>query len=208
MNLNSWLYKNGYLALKNGNTSREWFQDVDWSRTKAFGLGLGGLYINLKGRESKGIVEPGEAYDGLKKELIDKLSGLRDEDENQVAIESVYDSREIYVGPYVHEAPDMIVGYTPGYRVSWDSVTGKVNDTLFEDNTKAWSGDHCIDPRIVPGIIFSSHKLNTESPAIIDIAPTILNLFGMDIPQHMDGHNLIDAENIANARVKKGKKHD
>jgi predicted AlkP superfamily phosphohydrolase/phosphomutase len=101
----------------------------------------------------------------------------------------------------------MIVGYNEGYRVSWDSVTGKVDSTLFEDNTKAWSGDHCIDPRIVPGIIFCNRKINTNSPAIIDIAPTALNLFGLEAPKHMDGRNLIDTMNTSLKKDKKGKKN-
>ena len=90
--------------------------------------------------------------------------------------------------------PDFIVGYNLGYRVSWDSVTGIVNSTIFEDNTKAWSGDHCIDPELVPGIIFSNFKLNTQKPSIIDIAPTALELFGVKIPPHMDGKAMIDEE--------------
>jgi predicted AlkP superfamily phosphohydrolase/phosphomutase len=101
----------------------------------------------------------------------------------------------------------LIVGYNEGYRVSWDSVTGKVNDTIFEDNKKAWSGDHCIDPGLVPGIIFCTHKLNTKNPAIIDIAPTVLSLFGIPIPKHMDGKSIIDNNSTFN-NSNEGKKHE
>ena len=206
INMNSWLYRNGYLSLKEGKKqSEEWFKDVDWEKTKAYGLGLGGIYLNIKNRESQGTVARGDEAKALKKDIIAKLNGLKDEENGQTAINTVFDRDDLPQGPYKENCPDMIVGYNEGYRVSWDSVTGKVNDTLFEDNTKAWSGDHCIDPRIVPGIFFCNHKINTESPAIIDIAPTILNLFGMKIPNHMDGRNLIDTEYFSINPEKKGK---
>lgn len=195
VNLNSWLYLNGYLHLKEDRkTSGEWFKDVDWTKTKAYGLGLAGLYINQKGRESQGTVMPGEETLSLKKELISKLSGLRDEQEKNIAVNTLFDKDVIPPGPYKENCPDLIVGYNEGYRVSWDSVTGKVNGTLFEDNIKAWSGDHCIDPRIVPGIIFTNVPLANAKPSIIDIAPTALKLFGVTPPPHMDGRVIIDTE--------------
>lgn len=197
VNLNSWLYKNGYLSLKAGKAkSEEWFKDVDWEKTKAYGLGLAGVYINQKGRESKGIVNPGEETKALKKELIQKLNGLKDEECGAIAINKVFDRDELPPGPYKENCPDLIIGYNEGYRVSWESVTGKVNDIFFEDNTKAWSGDHCIDPRIVPGIFFSNKKINTSTPSIVDIAPTALELFGVNPPSHMDGHSLINKETL------------
>ena len=193
VNINSWLYKNGYLALKEGKTtSGEWFSDVDWSRTRAYGLGLGGIYLNVKGREAQGIVSPGEELTALKKELSEKMTGLKDDKSGAVAINRMYDKDDIPAGPYKGNCPDFIVGYNEGYRVSWDSVTGIVNDVLFEDNTKAWSGDHCMDPALVPGVIFSSLPLKTENPHITDIAPTVLDLFGIDIPGHMDGKPFVD----------------
>jgi predicted AlkP superfamily phosphohydrolase/phosphomutase len=198
VNINSWLYKNGYLHLKDGKqTSEEWFKDVDWKRTKAYGLGLGGIYINQKGREAQGIVDPGAETKILKGMLIQKLNGLKDDETEDVAITKIYDRDEIPPGPYKENCPDFIVGYNEGYRASWDSVTGVVNSTIFEDNTKAWSGDHCIDPRLVPGIIFSNYKLNSEGPSIIDIAPTALELFGIKVPQHMDGQVIVDTETTA-----------
>ncbi|MBD3415471.1 MAG: nucleotide pyrophosphatase [Candidatus Aminicenantes bacterium] len=192
VNINSWLYKNNYLSLKQGKThSREWFKDVDWKNTRAYGLGLGGIYINVKGREQQGIVSLGEEYQSLKSELKSKLEHLKDEEENQNAINKIYDRDEIPPGPYKGNCPDLIVGYHEGYRVSWDSVTGKVDSTLFQDNTKAWSGDHCIDPALVPGILFCDRKINKQQTGIVDIAPTILKLFGIHPPEHMDGSSLI-----------------
>ena len=187
MNLNAWLHQNGYLALKDGKSeSGDWFDDVDWSRTRAYTMGLNGLYLNLKGREKQGIVDPAEA-DALKDELRERLSGLVDPASGAVGVTGVFVTDEFYRGPYTENAPDLLVGYGAGYRASWDSVMGKVTRQIFEDNTKAWSGDHCIDPRLVPGVLFSSHKFIEDKPAIVDVAPTILKLFGLALPAHFDG---------------------
>ncbi len=194
VNLNSWLLANGYLSLKDGSgQSGEWFRDVDWDRTRAYGLGLGGIYLNVRGREARGTVAAGEEAERLKAELVGKLTGLKDPATGQVAITHVYDSGRIYAGPYKDNAPDLIIGYNEGFRASWDGVTGIVNRTVFEDNTKAWSGDHCIDPPLVPGVFFSSLKIKTDNPSIMDIAPTALALFGLQAPAHMDGRSLVEA---------------
>jgi predicted AlkP superfamily phosphohydrolase/phosphomutase len=188
VNLNAWLHQNGYLALKSGKTeSGDWFEDVDWSRTRAYTMGLNGLYLNLKGREREGIIEPGADADALKNELRNKLDGLVDPASGRVGITGVFDCDAIYAGPYVDNAPDLIVGYGEGFRASWDSVMGKVTHQIFEDNLKAWSGDHCIDPRLVPGVLFCNRKIAEEKPAIVDVAPTILKLFGLALPGHLDG---------------------
>lgn len=187
LNLNAWLHQNGYLTLKDGKTeSGDWFEDVDWSRTRAYTMGLNGLYLNVKGREKQGTVDPAEA-EALKKELQQKLNGLADPASGAVGITGVFITGNVYRGPYTENAPDLIVGYGAGYRASWDSVMGKVTAQVFEDNVKAWSGDHCIDPRLVPGVLFSSHKFAEEKPAIVDVAPTILQLFGLALPAHFDG---------------------
>jgi predicted AlkP superfamily phosphohydrolase/phosphomutase len=187
MNLNAWLHQNGYLALKEGKTeSGDWFEDVDWSRTRAYTMGLNGLYLNIKGREKQGIVDPSEE-DALKKEIQEKLNGLVDPASGTVGITGVFIADNVYRGPYTENSPDLIVGYGAGYRASWDSVMGKVTGQIFEDNVKAWSGDHCIDPRLVPGVLFSSHKFIEDKPAIVDVAPTMLKLFGIALPAHFDG---------------------
>ncbi|MBN2408421.1 MAG: alkaline phosphatase family protein [Candidatus Aminicenantes bacterium] len=193
VNLNSWLYLNGYLSLKDGKeSSDEWFKDVDWEKTRAYGLGLGGLYINQKGREANGIVGAGEEAKALKAELTSRLNGLRDEAAGDIAITEVYDRDRIYAGPYAPNAPDLIIGYNVGFRVSWDSVTGKIDRTVFEDNPKAWSGDHCIDPKHVPGVFYFSRKSAAKIPSIMDVAPTVLTLFGLPVPGHMDGRSLLE----------------
>nr|NIR49909.1 nucleotide pyrophosphatase [candidate division KSB1 bacterium]NIR68388.1 nucleotide pyrophosphatase [candidate division KSB1 bacterium]NIS25332.1 nucleotide pyrophosphatase [candidate division KSB1 bacterium]NIT72243.1 nucleotide pyrophosphatase [candidate division KSB1 bacterium]NIU26051.1 nucleotide pyrophosphatase [candidate division KSB1 bacterium] len=193
INLNAWLKANDYLTLKEGKTgSGEYFQDVDWEKTKAYAFGLAGIYINLKGREKKGVVEPGEEYDQLKQELIERLSGFKDPKTGDVAITELFDSRRIYNGPYVGQGPDLISGYNIGYRISWNGATGVVNDDIFEDNVKAWSGDHCIDPRLVPGVIFCNKGINANKPALVDIAPTVLELFGIDRPKYMEGRSIFE----------------
>ena len=179
---------------------------MDWNRTRVYALGLGGIYINQKSRETHGIVNPDQETKALKKELLEKLDGLNDKDKNSVAINKVFDRDELPPGPYIDNCPDLVVGYNEGYRVSWDSVTGKVNNTVFEDNTKAWSGDHCIDPRIVPGVFFSTLKINTAYPSIIDIAPTVLELFGLDVPSHMDGQALINTQEDSSLKKSKQRK--
>jgi predicted AlkP superfamily phosphohydrolase/phosphomutase len=190
-NLNAWLHQNGYLALKPGASgSEEWLQGVDWARTRAYALGLSGLFLNVKGREAQGVVEPGEEAARLKAELIAKLSGLRDDEKGSVAIREAFDSWKLYQGPYLGNAPDLIIGYDEGYRVSWDGATGVVATPVFEDNVKAWSGDHCVDPRLVPGVFFCNYPVDRASPRLLDIAPTALRIFGVERPGHMEGEPL------------------
>jgi len=187
-NLNAWLHREGYLSLVSGSTvSEQWFRHVDWQRTRAYGMGLNGLYLNLAGRERHGIVQAGEDADALIKELRGKLGGIIDPDTKQVAIREVFDTREVYAGPYRENAPDLLVGYASGYRAAWESVNGSVQGEVFLDNTRPWSGDHCIDPHDVPGVLFANRPILGEEHAIADVAPTILQLFGLPIPRHMDG---------------------
>jgi predicted AlkP superfamily phosphohydrolase/phosphomutase len=187
--LNAWLLEHGYLALKPGAAGRKYLKDIDWSRTRAYAIGLAGLYINKRGRESQGIVEPRDAP-ALEKELAAKLTGLRDEPLDRLAIREAWPARTLYNGPYLDAAPDVIVGYADGYRPSWDAAVGKVSQQVFEDNLKAWSGDHCVDPRLVPGVVFSNRKIFAEDPGIEDMAPTALDLFGIEPPPYMEGRSL------------------
>jgi hypothetical protein len=104
-----------------------------------------------------------------------------------VAIVKVRDNEVAYTGPYRETAPDFIMGYSRGYRVGWDTAIGRITGSVFSDNTKAWSGDHCIDPDLIPGILFCSHKVLSESPRLMDLGPTALDLFGVSVPENMDG---------------------
>ena len=191
VNLNSWLHREGYLVLKPGSDGRaEWLRGVDWAATRAYSVGLTGMFLNVTGREAQGIVAPGAEAAALKTELISKLTGLRDAEKDAIAIQEAFDTARLYAGPYVANAPDLLIGYNAGYRVSWDGATGIVAGPVFADNTKAWSGDHCIDPRLVPGVFFCNRSIDTAEPALMDIAPTALRLFGIDPPAYMDGRPL------------------
>jgi predicted AlkP superfamily phosphohydrolase/phosphomutase len=194
VNLNSWLRENGYLALTGGGAeSGRYFQGVDWSRTRAYCLGLSGLYINRQGREASGIVRAGAEAEALERELIARLQGLRDEELGEVAIGHVYATRRLYRGPYLDAAPDLIIGYNEGYRASWEAAVGQVTARVIQDNPKAWSGDHCVDPVLVPGVLFSSRRIDCEDPGIEDMAPTALDLFGVEPPSWMDGKPVFHA---------------
>jgi predicted AlkP superfamily phosphohydrolase/phosphomutase len=191
VNLNSWLRQEGYLVLKEGSDgSEEWLRGVDWSKTRAYCLGLTGMFLNVKGREQHGVVAPGAEVAALKREIIGKLHGLVDAERGEVGIREAFDTSALYAGPYLENAPDLLIGYNAGYRTSWDCATGVVAAPIFEDNVKAWSGDHCIDPRLVPGVFFCNRSIDAEEPALIDIAPTALRLFGIDPPAYMDGRPL------------------
>jgi predicted AlkP superfamily phosphohydrolase/phosphomutase len=194
INLNAWLLANGYLALKeDADASEPWLQSVDWTKTQAYAVGLVGIFLNIEGREAHGIVAAGEEAESLKAELMDKLAGLVDEEKGDVAINEAFDTDTLYRGPYKGNAPDLLIGYNHGYRISWDCASGVVAGSVFEDNTKAWSGDHIVDPRLVPGIFLANHTITKEDPAIIDLAPTALSLFGIKPLAHMEGAPIIDA---------------
>lgn len=199
LNLNSWLRDNGYLVLKKDapmdeasgkQISRDWLRDVDWTQTKAFSLGLTGMFINRKARERDGIVEEGQPLDDLKVEIKAKLMALKDPKTDELVFRDVFDAAQIFTGPYVFEAPDLFMGYKRGYRNSWNGATGSCPVEAFSDNTKAWSGDHCIDPREVPGVIFTDRPINTDTPNLMDLAPTALRTFGLEPPAYMQGQPL------------------
>ena len=194
VDLNAWLLEQGHLTLKDGaqTSNRIYLADVDWSQTRAYAIGLAGIFINEQGRESQGIVPPGERKQKLVSQIAQSLTGIVDPDCGQVAVHEAMPRDEVYCGPYTEAAPDIIVGYTQGYRVSWDSAVGKTSPNVFSDNTKAWSGDHCIHPDLVPGVMFANMKFREDRPArIVDIAPTTLDLLGVDTPAYMDGESLL-----------------
>lgn len=195
VNLNTWLRENGYLALKPGHeTSGEWFEHVDWSRTRAFSLGLTGMFLNRKGREASGIVREGAEYRALVAELSEKLEELVDPQTGRHAIRKVRATAETFDGPYRLDAPDLLIGYEGGYRNSWECATGAVTGSVFSDNTRSWSGDHCVDPDIVPGVFFCNRRIATERPRLIDIPLSILELFGQKRARYMQGDMIFAAD--------------
>ena len=191
VDMNRWLIENGYMTLKEEvKPGAKYLANVDWSKTRVFASGLAGIYLNIKGREAQGIVEPGEEADRLRDELCEKLAGLKDPETGETAILRVFNSLKHYQGPYKVEAPDLMIGYNEGYRVSWEAAIGDVTDAVFHDNVKAWSADHCMDPAIVPGMFLCNRDLDSDKPHIMDLGPTTLKLFGVNLPAYMDGRPL------------------
>ncbi len=191
--LNTWLHDQGLLALKRGLTPGEAESDllrhVDWEQTKAYALGLSGIYLNLSGREERGIVDHADAA-RLKAFLADKLTGLGDAACDRRAIRSVVAREQIYSGPYAEEAPDLLVNFAEGYRVSWATALGGVPAGHFEDNRKKWSGDHLIDPALVPGVLLMNRPFK-DNAGLIDMAPTILTALGLQPAPVMEGEPLL-----------------
>ena len=132
----------------------------------------------------------GDETERLKKEISEKLLALVDPQNGEHPIKQVYDRNQAYSGPYVEDAPDLIMGFRLGYRVEWEAVTGGVGEEVFIDNQRPWSGDHNMNPPDVPGILFCNRNLDGDNPAIIDIAPTVLDLLGVPVPAYMDGKPL------------------
>jgi len=192
-NLNTWLKDNGYAYLTD-DSEGEFFQNVDWDRTRAYGVGFNGLYLNLKGREFKGIVGAGDREE-LLDEISDKLLSIRDPKNGEQVISRVYKAEEIYSGPYLKDAPDLIVGYNKGYRASWETVLGSFPEGVLRDNRQKWSGDHLMEAALVPGILLSNKEIKSENPALSDLAPTVLEEFGIPKQEGMIGESIFKDEN-------------
>jgi len=185
-NLNTWLRDNGYLGPPDCTSV---LADADWSRSRAFGMGINGLYLNLKGREHYGIVEPGQEKNQLLDELVAKLEGVRDKD-GRKAIRKVHRTDRAYSGPALKYAPDLIIGYSRDYRGSWKTALGDITDEILLDNDSAWAADHCMDVSEVPGVLFSNKPIAVSDPSLVDLAPSILTEFGLKIPSTMVGRNI------------------
>ncbi len=191
--LNTWLVQNGYMALKPGKEGSETlFRDVDWSKTRAFALGFASIYVNLKGREQAGGVDPATDYEPLIADLSQRLSALTDPATGRSAIHGVYRSSQMYHGPQSGRGPDLIVGFAEGYRASWQmAIGGAPAGDIFADNAKQWCGDHLVDPSLVPGIFLASFKANRPDLRVEDVAPTALNAMGLEPPPQMTGRSIL-----------------
>jgi len=187
IDLNRWLEENGYLKLDDSRRHEEHLAAVDWSRTRAFAIGLAGIYLNIKDKYARGIVAPDGEADQLRDEIAGRLTALVDREFGASAVKRVYIASKFYKGPYRENGPDLIVGYQRGYRVSWETAIGRTTEQVFHSNQKAWSGDHCVDPSLVPGILFCNRPVQNENPRLIDIGPTVLAMFGVAVPEYMDG---------------------
>jgi predicted AlkP superfamily phosphohydrolase/phosphomutase len=187
-NLNSWLCQQNYIYPA---TCSSILEDADWSKTRAYGLGINSLYLNLKGREKFGVVSPDSEREELLNTLIVDLEAIRDVDGKQVILK-VYRSDELFFGPALKYAPDLIIGYSGDYRASNETCLGTLSEEVLADNDSAWAADHCMDPTEVPGVLFSNRPISSRTPSLIDIAPSILTEFGVEVPATMTGRSIFD----------------
>jgi predicted AlkP superfamily phosphohydrolase/phosphomutase len=199
VNLNSWLAQNGYLVFTGQSEGAErrlddlfgqgrFWEGVDWGRTRAYALGLGQIYFNLRGRESRGIVSAGAEYAALQDEIVERLSPLVDPETGERVFGGIYRRDELYHGEYLVNAPDLQAGFADGYRVGWQDTLGGIRPSVIENNTKRWSGDHCGTAReLSAGVLFANRRLAREDPHILDLAPTILKLLEVPLPEDLDG---------------------
>jgi predicted AlkP superfamily phosphohydrolase/phosphomutase len=187
--LNRWLYENNYLALQPGTapTSVEYMQGIDWSNTRLYGCGLNGLYVNQLGRERYGIVPPGPAKAELMEQVSRELEAVVDPATGRHPIVTVFQNKDLYSGPLADSGPDAQLGFDVGYRLLDESAIGGMTASILCDNVRRWSGDHCQDYRKVPGVILSNVRIRKPEPRLVDLAPTVLSLFGVTPPQEMKG---------------------
>jgi len=194
LNLNTWLLEKGYITLTDPSMlgKGEFYRYVDWSKTKAYALGINGIYFNVRGRENRGSVDPGE-MPALKKKLAAELQTVRDPLNGAPVLTKAYDPYEIYSGAYVDLAPDLVLGYRSGYRSSDDSVLGKFPKEIVRDRKDLWAADHCVDPQVVPGILLSNRNWSKKNPGLWDMGPSILELFGLDPYPEMTGRSIFSS---------------
>ena len=199
VNLNSWLVQEGFMTLQSQATGEKKLQDlfgggtfwesVDWSRTRAYAMGLGQIYINLAGREGHGIVSPGADSSSVQNDLAARLLTLKDPKAGVRMVDAVYKRDDIYTGEFVGNAAELQVGLADGYRVSGPSTLGGSPPGIVYPNMKKWSGDHgSSDYKSTPGTLISSRPMTAGGTMrIIDISPTVLKYFGLPIPGDIDG---------------------
>lgn len=200
--VNTWLRREGYLDSKDGvlagdfDASMNWVPSTNWKNTRAYALGLNGIFLNLKGREQLGVVKESERA-ALCEEIRKKLLNFVDPDEPAIhPIRYVMLREECYKGDQTVNAPDLIIGYAKDYRCSWQTGLGYLDgEMVVLDNTAAWSADHCVAHDLVPGIILSNRKIIADDPALIDVAPSVLARYGIDRPASMEGRPVLELSN-------------
>lgn len=194
VHLNTWLMEEGFLVLDNPeNVGPETgFVHVDWSKTTAYAMGLNGLYINKKGREAWGIVEESEVEE-IKRRIEERILDFRDPRTDDLIVEKVYDPQEVFQGDLFEFAPDLLVGFSPPYRMSPATGLGAVPDVTVSDNRDEWIGDHCMAHENVPGVLFSNRPLAERPPSLHDIPVTVLQAFGVEPTPEMVGQNVLSS---------------
>jgi predicted AlkP superfamily phosphohydrolase/phosphomutase len=203
VNLNTWLVQQGYMVLQSQGQAPgekklddlfgggEFWENVDWSRTRAYAMGLGQIYFNLRGREARGIVSPGAEAKQLADELSARLLTMTDPDDGARIVRSVYQRDAVYTGEFLHNASELQVGMEDGYRVSWQTTLGGSPPGIVYPNMKKWSGDHGgYDFATTAGVLVSNKPFASQAPSIVDIAPTVLKFFGLQIPSSVDGKSI------------------
>jgi predicted AlkP superfamily phosphohydrolase/phosphomutase len=195
LNVNTWLRDHGYLVQRGAGDrgDEDFFPGVDWSSTRAYALGTGQIYVNLRGREGRGTVAPGAEYDRLVAEIARGLEAETDPATGERFVAHVYEGHAIFPGAPAERMPDLQIAFRDGYRTSWRTPLGGIPKDLFETNWRKWSGDHAAsDVADTPGVILSSRPLVAGDPAIIDLAPTALALLGVAVPADMEGRPLLE----------------
>lgn len=191
--LNAWLRERGYLVLKDGRrTGRVGLADVDWSRSRAYGLGFNGLYLNLAGREAQGSVRPEEA-DALLREIAAALEAERDPATGAQVVLRAHPAAEAFHGPRAAEGPDLVVGYNQPYSNSDPSTLGEIGEVVLDDNTSRWSGNHLIDPSLVPGILLVNGPIVPGAYDLTDVTVSILDHYGLPPAPGMAGRSFLRA---------------
>ncbi len=194
-NLSTWLKEQGYLQLRDGaDGDGDLFEDVDWRHTRAYGLGLNALYLNLRGRERTGIVESGTERKAILDEIARELLAVKDPQSGAAVVARVYRPEEIYTGPEVHNAPDLLIGYNRGYGASGATVLGKIPKAILEDNVKNWIGDHAMAAELVPGVVLANRRIVAAQPALQDVTATILAEFGISRLPAMTGRSIFESK--------------
>jgi predicted AlkP superfamily phosphohydrolase/phosphomutase len=198
VNLNTWLLEQGYVKLKKPAMQEQppRFQDVDWTKTKAYALGLNGVYVNLRGRERNGIVSPAE-YEKVLDQLEAELLAMQDPRNGRNPVTLVTRTRRDFHGPHLALGPDIIVGYNWGYRSSWKSPLGEFPKEVFVDNDDPWSGDHSMDYRLVPGVLITNQRITIDSPALYDLTVAILDEYGIPKLPEMIGRDCLTPRELA-----------
>lgn len=193
-NVSSWLVKEGFTALSSeeslGDMDAAPYENVDWLESKAYVCGINGIYINRKNRDKYGWVEEQEAQQTIDS-IIAKLDTVYDQKSGKKVVAKAYDTKKIYTSPDDKIVPDIIIGYTDGFRISDEAVLGKFPKEVIGDRTDPWSADHCVDPSVVPGMLVSNRQLSSPTPGIWDVAPSILEAFGVSVPKAMTGKPFI-----------------
>ena len=197
MDLNRWLSEQGDLVWREPPRPVTlaaiiepslWPDTIDWSRTRARAMGAGHIYVNLRGRDPQGVVEPGAAYDALVARLTERLLALTDPLSGRRVVARVRAGGEVFSGSHADRGPDLVVTFSPGYRISWDSMLGGLADHVIAANRERWSAEHAsVDEAIVPGTWLSTLPLAGETLSVLDLAPTLLDYFALPPPPGSDG---------------------